>query len=110
MKNYIQNGAIVTMAAPSALASGAGALVGTIFGVAQADAASGADVELVRTGVFTLPKVAAQAWTQGAKVYWDDTAKNVTTVVTSNTLIGAATAAAANPSATGEVLLDGAVR
>lgn len=110
MRNYIQNGAVVTIAAPYVLVSGAGALVGAIFGVAQAAAASGADVELVRSGVFTLPKVSAQAWTQGAKLYWDDAAKMVTTTASGNTEIGAATAAAANPSDTGEVLLDGTVR
>lgn len=110
MQNYIQPGENLTLAAPYAVASGAGALVGAIFGVAQAAAASGADVVLVREGVFTLPKVSAQAWTLGAKIYWDDTAKNCTTTVGSNVLIGAAVAAAANPTATGDVLLDGAIR
>ena len=35
-----------------------------------------------------VPKVAAQAWTAGQAIYWDDTAKNFTTVATANTLAG----------------------
>ena len=110
MKNYIQPGETVEVTAPAALSSGDGVLVGMLFGVAQTDAANAAQVQIVRRGVFTLPKVSAQAWTQGAKIYWDDTAKLCTTVATANTVIGAAVLAAANPSATGTVLLDGTVR
>ncbi|MCB1470839.1 MAG: DUF2190 family protein, partial [Rhizobiaceae bacterium] len=36
-----------------------------------------------------------QAWTAGAKIYWDDTNKRTTNVATSNTLIGVATEAVA---------------
>jgi predicted RecA/RadA family phage recombinase len=110
MKNYVNQGVNLTIAAPYDRSSGEGALVGTIFGVAQEDVTSGNDVVLVRRGVFELAKVSAQAWTLGAKLYWDDTAKNCTTTASGNTLIGAAAAAAANPSATGTVLLDGTIR
>lgn len=110
MKNYVQDGAVVTATAPYDVSSGGGVLVGSIFGIAQADALAGAAVELVRTGVFTHAKTSAQAWTQGAKIYWDNTAKEFTTVATANTLVGAALKAAANPSSTGTVLLDGATR
>lgn len=110
MKNFVQNGDVVSVAAPYAVSSGGGALVGSIFGIAQADAASGATVALVRTGVFTHAKTSAQAWTVGAKIYWDDTNKVFTTTATANTLVGTALEAAANPSATGTVLLDGAAR
>ncbi len=37
MKNYVQKGETLTLAAPYAVSSGAGALVGAIFGVAAAD-------------------------------------------------------------------------
>lgn len=110
MKNYIQTGANITVAAPATVASGAGVLVGKMFGVAAANAESGVDVTIVRKGVFTLPKTSAQAWTLGAALYWDDTAKVCTTVSTSNTLIGCAVASASNPSPTGTVLLDGVIR
>lgn len=107
MKNYIQDGDTVTVTAPYALASGDGCLVGTLFGVAANAAASGADAEILTEGVFELAKVSAQAWTQGAAIYWDNAAKNCTTVTTSNTLIGKALVAAANPSGTGIVRLNG---
>ena len=110
MKNFVQPGENITLAAPNDVAAGAGALIGAIFGVAQETVLSGEDVVFVRRGVFDLAKVSAQAWTVGVKIYWDDTAKNCTTTATSNVLIGAAAAAAANPSATGRVLVDGAVR
>ncbi len=105
MKNFVQDGDLVTLAAPYIVASGAGALVGSLFGVATHDAASGADVTLALGGVYNLAKVSAQAWTVGAKVYWDNAAKNVTTTASGNTYIGFATVVADNPSATGRVLV-----
>lgn len=107
MKNFVQDGDLVTVAAPYAVSAGGGALVGTLFGVASGDAANGADVVLATEGVFTLAKVSAQAWTVGAAIYWDNTDKVCTTTSTSNTLIGKALAAAANPSSTGVVRLNG---
>jgi len=109
MKNFVQPGKTVTVAAPYDVASGAGCLVGSLFGVATIDAVSGANVDITTCGVYTLPKTSAQAWTVGAKVYWDDTNKVATTTATSNTLIGCAMAVAANPSATGDVRLNGTV-
>lgn len=105
MKNFIQPGDAVTIPAPADVVSGAGVLAGTLFGVAEHDALSGEDVTINTSGVYDMAKVSAQAWTVGAAIYWDNTAKLATTVATSNTLIGNAVAAAANPSATGRVLL-----
>ena len=110
MKNFVQEGDILTVVAPAAVLSGAGVLVGTIFGIAQTDAASGAEVAIKRKGVFTHAKTSAEAWTAGAKIYWDNTNKVFTSTAGTNQLVGAAVAATTNPSATGTVLLDGAVR
>jgi predicted RecA/RadA family phage recombinase len=90
MKTYIQPGHAITLLAPYALESGDGLLVGAIFGVASHDAASGAEVETQLTGVLDLAKTASQAWTAGAKVYWDNAAKRVTNVASGNTLVGVA--------------------
>jgi predicted RecA/RadA family phage recombinase len=109
MNNYTQPGDVLTLTAPYDVASGGGALVGSIFCVATSAVASGARGEFKTTGVFGLNKTAAQAWTEGQKLYWDNTAKEVTSVSTSNTLIGCATAPAANPSASGSVRLNGTV-
>jgi predicted RecA/RadA family phage recombinase len=109
MKNYVQDGETITMTAPYDVASGAGLLVGSIFAVANAAALSGATVEADTTGVFDLAKVSAQAWaTVGLLIYWDNAAKNCTTTVGTNKLIGVNVSTAANPSATGRVRLNGA--
>lgn len=112
MKNYIQPGDTLSLTAPNATAdvdvsSGDGVLVGTLFGVAVADALKGEAVQIQTRGVFELAKVSAQAWTEGAKIYWDNTNKQCTTTSSGNSLIGVATAVAANPSSTGYVRLDG---
>lgn len=108
MRNFIQNGKTLTLLAPYDVASGAGLLVGSIFGVATNTALSGAAVETALEGVFSLAKTSAQAWTVGALIYWDDSGKVCTTVSTDHKLIGVATAIAANPSSTGYVRLNGA--
>lgn len=107
MKNFIQPGVNVTVPAPvGGAVSGTPYLIGSLFGIASATVDAGADLSLVTEGVFQVTKVSAQAWTLGQRVYWDDTAKNFTTTVGSNTLVGVAVAAAANPSATGIVRLN----
>lgn len=108
MKNYIQPGDVVSVVAPSTVTSGDGVKVGLLFGIAMTDAGSGDDVQIKTTGVFSLPKVSAQAWTQGAQIYWDDGNSRCTTV-DNNVPIGVATAAADNPSSTGYVRLTGQV-
>lgn len=108
MKNYIQPGDILTLAAPYDVLAGAGMLVGSIFGVASTDALSGASVETAVEGVYRLAKTSAQAWTVGALIYWDNTNKVATSTASTNKLIGVAVAVADNPSATGLVRLNGA--
>ncbi|PWC86054.1 hypothetical protein TSH100_13850 [Azospirillum sp. TSH100] len=109
MKNYVQDGHTLSLNAPYDVASGGGLLVGALFAVAVSAATSGNAVQGATCGVYTLPKTNAQAWTLGAKVYWDDTNKVATTTASGNTLIGCAVAAAANPSTTGTVRLNGTV-
>jgi predicted RecA/RadA family phage recombinase len=104
MKNFVQQGDNLTLIAPRAVASGAGFLVGSIFAIASADAALNGPVAGVTRGVFDLPK-AAGAVTQGAKLYWDNTAFNLTTNASGTTLVGVATQAAASGDATARVKL-----
>ncbi|PZA12756.1 hypothetical protein DNX69_07650 [Rhodopseudomonas palustris] len=112
MKNYLQSGDAITVPAPADVKSGNGVVVGALFGIAATDAASGADVVLSTTGVYTLPKVSAQAWTRGVPVFWDaengvatTAADDGGTPATDFLAIGHAVAPAANPSATGDVRL-----
>jgi predicted RecA/RadA family phage recombinase len=88
MKTFVQAGDVVTVTAPAAVLSGAGVLVGLLFGAAVRDADSGAPVDIQVTGVVTLPKVSGTAINEGVRVFWDNTAGNVTTTTTSNNCIG----------------------
>jgi predicted RecA/RadA family phage recombinase len=108
MKNFVQPGGTLTFAAPYDVIAGAGFKVGSIVAIATAAALNTVTVEGVVAGVFDVAKVSAQAWAVGERVYWDDTARLFTTTASANTLVGAAVAVAANPSATGRVRLNGA--
>ena len=110
MRNYVQCGDTLTLAAPYARNSGQGALIGTIFGVAANDVASGDTGDFVVEGVFDLPKAPSQAWTVGVEVYWDDTNKYLTTTATGNTKVGVGVLAVGSGASetTGRVRLNGA--
>ncbi len=110
MKTFIQPGDVVSVTAPANVAAGAGVLVGSLFGIAVNTALSAASVEIATRGVFDVTKVGSQAWTVGARVYWDDTAKNFTTTVSTNKLVGVAMLAVGSGAGetTGRVLLTGA--
>jgi Uncharacterized conserved protein len=105
MKNFIQSGEILEVTAPYDVSSGDGVLVGSIFGFAVTSAVSGQPVNVKRKGVFEHAKTSAQAWTQGAAIYWDNTNKVLTTTASGNTLVGAAALPAANPSAVGRIVI-----
>lgn len=112
-KNYIQPGNEVTWTNEDVtgavdVASGDGVVAGSLFGVAQTDIAVGDSGTLSLIGVWELPKVSAQAWTYGAKIYWDASTGEATATASSNKLIGVAVEAAANPSSTGKVRLTAA--
>jgi predicted RecA/RadA family phage recombinase len=112
MQNFIKPGDVVTVPAPAEVVSGQGVLVGSLFGVAQHDAESAADVELVLRGVFDMPKADEQAWTVGVRIYWDDTEGECTTDSdeAANKLIGVALEALADTAGIveGRVYLTGA--
>lgn len=107
MRNYLQRGDTLDIVAAAAVASGDVVIAGSIIGVSNVKAAIGETFALDVVGVFTLPKVSALAIAVGDKVYWDSAAKVVTKTAASNTLLGVATTAAANPSATVNVRLNG---
>lgn len=105
MKNFVQPGDTVVVAAPAAVNSGDGVVVGAIFGVAVNGAANGADVPIKTMGVFDLPKAGGDAFAVGDRVYWSAGANECT--ATGNYPIGTAVAAAAGGDATVRVRLDG---
>ncbi|MCB5412352.1 DUF2190 family protein [Pseudogemmobacter faecipullorum] len=107
-KNFIQRGWTVSVPAPRDVLSGELVVVGVLAGVAQHDAASGTPVEINTEGVFALKKTSAQAWTVGAAIYATPSTGICGTAATAgNLLVGVAIEAAANPSETGVVRLNG---
>lgn len=108
MKTYIQNGHVITVPTPSGgIASGDGMIVGSIFGIAAYSAAEGDPLELATTGVYKLPKATAAVLTVGARLAWDNTAKQVNTPGAGRFPVGVATEAAGNGSTSVAVRLDG---
>jgi predicted RecA/RadA family phage recombinase len=105
VNNYVQDGDTLSLVAPYDVPAGGGMLVGALFAVALAAALSGAKVQGRTRGVLDLAKATGEAWTLGAKLYWDNTAKKVTTTAGGNTLIGVAAQAQASGDAVGRIKL-----
>lgn len=105
--NFIQAGDTITIPAPATVESGGVVIAGDIVGIAQGDAASGAPVDVKTSGVWELPKVAANNFTLGSKAYWDAGDDLTTTTATDNTLLGVAIEAAPADTATVRVRLTG---
>src|SRR3974390_2875721 len=93
MKNFVQEGDVLTVTAAAAVSGGDVVIIGDLAGIACTDAAIDESVEVNMEGVYTLPK-AAGAVTQGAKLYWDSENKVVTTTAGSNAALGHAAYAA----------------
>ena len=107
MKNFVQPGNAITVAAPAILTSGDGVLIGSLFGVAATDAASGADVEIATTGVFDLPQEATtDTFAVGAAVEWDAVNSRVIALDT-GVQVGVVVKAAGATAATVRVRLTG---
>lgn len=99
---------MITVTAPAGgVASGEGVLIGNLFGVAATTAAEDQSVEVATVGVYELPKLASAVIGAGARVAWDDTAKQVVLPGAGKVPIGIATLAAGNGAITVRVRLDG---
>lgn len=109
MKNFIAPGKSVTRTAPTGgVLSGKPYLIGALLVVAAIDAAQTEKFTGETTGIFELEKVTGNAWTEGQKLFWDNSAKKVTGSSASGLFpIGTADAAAASADTTGLVRLDG---
>lgn len=105
MKNFLSSGATITLTSAGAKKSGTAYAAGELVGVAGHDAATNEPVVLHLVGEFQLPKTAGQAWTIGAKLYWDDAAGACTTVAGALKAIGHASEAAASADTVGVVRL-----
>lgn len=112
MNNYVQPGEILELTTPAAVTKGLGYKIGSIVGLATVSAGSGVKANFLVKGVALVVKATggSSAWTEGVKLYWDDSAKKFTKTSSGNTLVGVAVAAAGDNDATGYVRLDGAAR
>lgn len=106
MRNYIQRGIGLDLIAPSGgVVSGKTVKIGSIIAVPSTTAAEGETFNGDTEGCFEVDAATSQAWTQGALLYWDDSAKKFTTTSTSNTKAAVAIAAKGSADATGKVKL-----
>lgn len=88
MKNQISTGISMNVVAPSGgLVSGAPYVVGGKLTVCVASGAEGVTIAVNNLGVYELAK-AAGAIGQGAIVYYDETAEDITTTASGNVFAG----------------------
>lgn len=96
MDNFRRPGGMVLLTAPSGgVVSGGLYKIGSLIVVAAADVTEEATFEGAPKGVFALPKVKQEAWTEGLKLYFDEAAGLITSDDGSaaNPLVGVAAAA-----------------
>ena len=107
MRNYVQPGDSLALAVPYAggVTSGQGVLVGALFGVAAVDGVQNAVIECQTKGVFDITKEPALGITAGARVFWDNTNRRLTTTATGNFQVGIAAVAALAADATVRAVL-----
>ncbi|MCQ9423370.1 DUF2190 family protein [Pseudomonas sp. LJDD11] len=109
MQTFIQNGDCLTVPAPAGgTRSGELYKVGAIIGVAATTEPAGALVVLKLGGVFKLPKLAAESWAMGDRLYMDVATRLLTnTPLASLVLVGMATEPAPNQAGAGVCRLNG---
>jgi predicted RecA/RadA family phage recombinase len=108
MKNYIQEGSIIAVTAPTGgVISGEGLIVGSLFGAALHSAAEGESLEVATDGVYRLPKASTVVLAIGTRVAWDNSAKNINVLGTGRFPVGIAAEAAGNGITSVAVRLDG---
>jgi predicted RecA/RadA family phage recombinase len=108
MKTYRSPARSPEFTAPAGgVTAGVGVKIGDLLVISTVTKLVGERFAGIRTGMVEHAKLSAQAWTEGQQVNWDDTNKRFTTVTTGNYRAGVAGAVAANPSATGLVILAG---
>jgi len=101
MKNYLYSGETINVTAPAEGAVGGMPLqIGSLIVMPVTSAPAGTLVACKMYGVFTLPKLPADAIGQLAKLYWDNANKRLTLAAEGNTEAGVAweTAAAGTTS------------
>lgn len=104
MLNTIQKGDILNVTLAAAVVSGQAAKVGVAFGVYASKGEIGDVVPFSVHGVYEIEKDNSDV-AAFALLYWDDTAKKLTTTATSNTKAGYAIEAAGTAATTVKIKL-----
>lgn len=110
MDNFVQPGEVVELTAPSGgVVVGVPKQIGQVVVVPTVTAAQTVRFNGYFTGVFDLPKIGSQAWTEGAVIFWDEANDRCTTAGAGNIQIGVCVAAVGSGASatTGRVRLDG---
>lgn len=103
--NHIRPGATLTFTAPAGgVVSGNLYIINNTACVALTSAAEGVAFEGAIEGVFQLPKAPSQAWLEGARIMWDNTANKRASNATTTGFFPIGVAAGAVGSGAGEVL------
>lgn len=109
MASYVSEDCAVQYTTTPAVAAGDVVVMADLIGVANRPIAAGGTGSVDIDGIHSMPKAAAasgKAISQGAIVYWDATAGNITTTATDNKRAGKAAAAALTTDTTVRVILN----
>lgn len=90
---YAQEGKVINVTLEADVTVGDVVVFGDIVGVANVSGLIGELIGLSIYGVWEMTAKTEDVVTVGAKLYWDDTAKELTTTETDNTLAGLAVTA-----------------
>ena len=90
MKNLFATGDTNVIVAAADRVAGELVVFGDIHGIAQNDALTGEDLVINVVGVYTVPKINSEAFTNGEFLYYNTTNKELTTTVGSNVIVGTA--------------------
>jgi|SRR5678809_1121642 predicted RecA/RadA family phage recombinase len=112
MKNFIQEGAVMTFVAPGSVTSGVPLMIGDILAVPTVNASVGESFAALVVGVISYTKAGSQAWAQGESIYWNGTVFTTDAGGGSNPLVGTAAESIGSGAGetTGKVRLDGVAR
>ena len=109
MASYVQGDCLLDYTPSAAVSAGDVVILNDLVTVAPRAIAANALGAVSVEGVWTMPKSAAssgKAIGQGAVVYWDATAGNITTTATDNKRAGKAAKAALTTDTTVQVLIN----
>jgi len=107
MNNFLQPGINQEYTAPGGgVVSGTPVLIGGLVVIPLVSAAAGVRFNGEVEGVYTLPKTAGSAWTEGQVLYFDSATTSFTTAASATARrAGIANAAALSAATTGQVYL-----